>query len=128
MLIDTGSSNTWVGAGKAYVRTETSQATANLLVSDVYSLTSHRYLSDNMQEVTYGSGFVFGKQGHVQEIRGHVLTWIIGEAFSDTVTVADGLAIENQVIGSALTSQGFDGVDGIIGYAVFSRKFALYLH
>ncbi|EIW52039.1 acid protease [Trametes versicolor FP-101664 SS1] len=82
LLIDTGSSNTWVGAGKAYVRTETSQATANLL------------------EVTYGSGFVFGKQG---------------EAFSDTVTVADGLAIENQVIGSALTSQGFDGVDGIIG-------------
>lgn len=128
MLIDTGSSNTWVGAGKAYVRTETSQATANLVVSDVCSFTSYTYLSDNVQEVTYGSGFVFGKQGHVQETHGHVLTWIIGEAFSDTVTVADGLAIENQVIGSALDSSGFDGVDGIIGYAVFLRTSVLYLH
>ncbi|KAI0634433.1 acid protease [Trametes polyzona] len=79
LLIDTGSSNTWVGAGKPYVRTETSQSTLDLV------------------EVTYGSGFVFG------------------ELFSDTVTLADGLAVTNQMIGSALDSEGFDGVDGIIG-------------
>lgn len=53
---------------------------------------------------------------------------ITGEAFSDTVTVADGLAIENQVIGSALDSSGFDGVDGIIGFVVFLQTFVIYLH
>jgi cathepsin E len=33
LLIDTGSSNTWVGAGKAYVKTSTSVQTANRVVS-----------------------------------------------------------------------------------------------
>ncbi|KAI0819363.1 acid protease [Trametes gibbosa] len=82
LLIDTGSSNTWVGAGKAYVRTETSQATGNLV------------------EVTYGSGFVFG---------------CIGEAFTDSVTLADGFVVQDQTIGAAIDDEGFDGVDGIIG-------------
>lgn len=44
LLIDTGSSNTWVGAGQAYVRTSTSQATGEL------------------SEITYGSGFFFGNE------------------------------------------------------------------
>ncbi|OSC99237.1 acid protease [Trametes coccinea BRFM310] len=79
LLIDTGSSNTWVGAGKAFVRTSTTKATGNLV------------------SVTYGSGFVFG------------------EEFTDQVTLAPGLVIQNQAIGAALESQGFDGVDGIIG-------------
>ncbi|KAJ8474569.1 hypothetical protein ONZ51_g7129 [Trametes cubensis] len=79
LLIDTGSSNTWVGAGKAFVTSSTTQATGNLV------------------EVTYGSGFVFGQQ------------------FTDQVTLAPGLVIENQSIGAALDSEGFDGVDGIIG-------------
>ncbi|KAL7284878.1 hypothetical protein ACG7TL_002192 [Trametes sanguinea] len=79
LLIDTGSSNTWVGAGKAFVRTSTTKATGNLV------------------SVTYGSGFVFG------------------EEFTDQVTLAPGLVIQDQAIGAALESQGFDGVDGIIG-------------
>ena len=33
LLIDTGSSNTWVGAGQAYVRTSTSTQTSNRVVS-----------------------------------------------------------------------------------------------
>ncbi|KAH9848590.1 acid protease [Lenzites betulinus] len=81
LLIDTGSSNTWVGAGKAYVRTDTSKATGNLV------------------SVTYGSGFVFGR-------------W---EAFTDSVTLADGFVVQGQTIGAALEDEGFDGVDGIIG-------------
>ncbi|KAI0767720.1 acid protease [Fomes fomentarius] len=44
LLIDTGSSNTWVGAGQPYVRTSTSIATGDLV------------------EVIYGSGFVIGQQ------------------------------------------------------------------
>ncbi|KAI0649649.1 acid protease [Trametes meyenii] len=44
LLIDTGSSNTWVGAGKAFVQTSTTRTTGNLV------------------QVTYGSGFVFGEQ------------------------------------------------------------------
>ncbi|EJC99400.1 family A1 protease [Fomitiporia mediterranea MF3/22] len=79
LLIDTGSSNTWVGAGKRFVETSTSQDTGDLV------------------SVQYGSGF------------------FIGEEFSDTVTLAEGLVIENQGIGDALISQGFDGVDGILG-------------
>jgi hypothetical protein len=33
LLIDTGSSNTWVGAGKPYVKTKSSMNTSNDLVS-----------------------------------------------------------------------------------------------
>ncbi|KAK7680347.1 hypothetical protein QCA50_016587 [Cerrena zonata] len=79
LLVDTGSSNTWVGAGKALRTTSTTQATGNLV------------------QVTYGSGFVFGSE------------------VIDQVTLAPGLVIENQSIGSAILSQGFDGLDGIIG-------------
>ncbi|KAL5501258.1 hypothetical protein ACEPAH_9645 [Sanghuangporus vaninii] len=79
LLIDTGSSNTWVGAGRAYVRTSTSEATGDLT------------------EVTYGSGF------------------FIGTEFLDTVTLAEDLVITNQGIGAAAISEGFDGVDGILG-------------
>ncbi len=64
LLIDTGSSNTWVGAGKAFVHTATTKDTGNLVVCDVCSFTSYTFSSDDMQEVTYGSGFVIGTQGH----------------------------------------------------------------
>ncbi|TFK41838.1 aspartic protease [Crucibulum laeve] len=79
LLIDTGSSNTWVGAGKAYVRTSTSVQTSNRV------------------SVTYGSGSFSGTE------------------FTDQVTLASGLVIPNQSIGVASTSEGFDGVDGILG-------------
>ncbi|TCD63445.1 hypothetical protein EIP91_005386 [Steccherinum ochraceum] len=80
LLVDTGSSNTWVGAQQTnpFVVTSTSQDTGNLV------------------EVTYGSGFVFGEQ------------------FIDQLTIGD-VVIENQSLGAALLSEGFDGVDGIIG-------------
>ncbi|KAM5544280.1 hypothetical protein V8D89_001940 [Ganoderma adspersum] len=47
--------------------------------------------------VTYGSGSFSGTE------------------FTDTVTVGPGLTITGQSIGVASTSQGFDGVDGIVG-------------
>ncbi|KAH9486239.1 Polyporopepsin [Psilocybe cubensis] len=79
LLIDTGSSNTWVGAGTPYKKTSTSVQTSNKV------------------SVTYGSGSFSGTE------------------FTDTVTIASGLVIPKQSIGVASTSQGFQGVDGILG-------------
>ena len=80
LLIDTGSSNTWVGADKKYRVTETSVRT-NASVN-----------------VSYGSGKFTGNE------------------FVDRVTLGPGLAIEKQSIGVATSAQGFQGVDGILGY------------
>lgn len=38
-----------------------------------------------------------------------------GEEWTDTVTLAPGLVIENQSIGVASSATGFSGVDGILG-------------
>ncbi|KAL5495110.1 hypothetical protein ACEPAI_572 [Sanghuangporus weigelae] len=79
LLIDTGSSNTWVGAGRSYARTSTSTQT------------------DDRVSVTYGSGSFSGTE------------------FTDAVSLGNGLTIAKQSIGVASTSQGFQGVDGILG-------------
>ncbi|KAG6875927.1 hypothetical protein C0992_001703 [Termitomyces sp. T32_za158] len=79
LIVDTGSSNTWVGATQPYIVTGTSIETADSVA------------------VTYGSGSFSGIE------------------FFDTVTITNGLVIPEQAIGAALTSSGFEGVDGIIG-------------
>ncbi|KAH7926943.1 acid protease [Leucogyrophana mollusca] len=79
LLIDTGSSNTWVGADQAYNPTSTSEDTGNTV------------------SVSYGSGS------------------FSGEEYTDTVTLTSGLTITQQSIGVATTSEGFEGVDGILG-------------
>ncbi|KDR85732.1 hypothetical protein GALMADRAFT_53199 [Galerina marginata CBS 339.88] len=79
LLIDTGSSNTWVGATKAFKKTGTSTQT------------------NNKVSVTYGSGSFSGTE------------------FTDQVSLGSGLTISKQSIGVASTSQGFQGVDGILG-------------
>ncbi|EMD36748.1 hypothetical protein CERSUDRAFT_51190 [Gelatoporia subvermispora B] len=78
LIVDTGSSNTWVGAGKAFEESSSTKSTGQEVA------------------VTYGSGF------------------FIGEQFTDTVTIGS-LVIPNQGIGAALISEGFEGVDGILG-------------
>ncbi|OCH85903.1 aspartic proteinase precursor [Obba rivulosa] len=78
LIVDTGSSNTWVGAGKGFVESSTTKSTGQEV------------------SVTYGSGF------------------FLGEQFTDTVTIGS-LSIPNQGIGAAIFSEGFDGVDGILG-------------
>ncbi|KAJ7182851.1 hypothetical protein C8R43DRAFT_1116470 [Mycena crocata] len=45
---------------------------------------------------------------------GEMATWPSNE-FLDRVTLASGLVISNQSIGVATSSEGFDGVDGILG-------------
>ncbi|KAI0962223.1 hypothetical protein AcV7_001110 [Taiwanofungus camphoratus] len=79
LLVDTGSSNTWLGADKAYKKTSTSKSTGESV------------------SVTYGSGSFSGTE------------------YTDTVTFGDGLTITKQSIGVASSSQGFSGVDGILG-------------
>ncbi|KAG6813214.1 hypothetical protein H0H92_013101 [Tricholoma furcatifolium] len=79
LIVDTGSSNTWVGATAEYVRTSSSVETGDGV------------------SVTYGSGSFSGTE------------------FVDTVTIASSLVITGQSIGVASSSDGFEGVDGIIG-------------
>ncbi|TBU30450.1 aspartic peptidase A1 [Dichomitus squalens] len=79
LLVDTGSSNTWVGAGKSFVQSSTTRQTRDAV------------------SVTYGSGFFEGTE------------------FTDTVSLGGGLTINGQSIGVATESEGFDGVDGIVG-------------
>ncbi|CCL99078.1 uncharacterized protein FIBRA_01090 [Fibroporia radiculosa] len=79
LIVDTGSSNTWVGADQAYVQTNTSRNTGEEV------------------EVDYGSGY------------------FEGEEYTDTVTLGSGFAITNQSIGVASVTEGFSGVDGILG-------------
>ncbi|KAJ3973542.1 aspartic peptidase domain-containing protein [Lentinula raphanica] len=78
LIVDTGSSNTWVGANPA-----------NRLTPPV---------SLDLLEVTYGSGAVLGQET------------------DKTVNVTPDVAVESQSIGEAITSVGFDGVDGIMGF------------
>ncbi|TBU22553.1 acid protease [Dichomitus squalens] len=78
LIVDTGSANIWVGAGKAYDRTSSSQPTGQSV------------------SVQYGSGD------------------LSGEEFIDTVTIGS-MVVPNVSIGSASTSQGFEGVDGVLG-------------
>ncbi|KAG2109292.1 acid protease [Suillus discolor] len=79
LLIDTGSSNTWLGANASYSPTSTSVDTGSTVA------------------VSYGSGS------------------FSGEEYTDTVHLSAGLVIDEQSIGVASSSQGFQGVDGILG-------------
>jgi len=79
LLIDTGSSNTWVGAHTKYKKTSTSKKTGKSV------------------SVSYGSGS------------------FSGEEYTDQVALSSSLIIKSQSIGVASTSQGFSGVDGILG-------------
>ncbi|KAG8221343.1 acid protease [Butyriboletus roseoflavus] len=61
LLIDTGSSNTWIGASKAYIQTSTSRDTGNtVLVS--YASGSSMQGEEWTDTVTFASGLVIGNQ------------------------------------------------------------------
>ena len=96
LLIDTGSSNTWLGASKAYTKTKTSKDTGHKVVCfPCLRVTSSNLKRD--QSVSYGSGS------------------FSGEEWTDTVDLGSGLVIENQSIGVASSATGFSGFDGILG-------------
>lgn len=60
LIVDTGSSNTWVGAGKAYVKTSTSVKTSNS-VSVTYGSGSFSG-TEYLDQVTIASGLVIPNQ------------------------------------------------------------------
>ena len=103
LIVDTGSSNTWVGANQPYVNTSSSVDTGAEVVGLIAQFSTYvgksrltTVLLSVLQEVFYGSGFFFG------------------EEYTDTVTIGD-LVIKNQSIGVAEIAFGFNGLDGILG-------------
>ena len=96
-MVDTGSSNTWVGSGTAYVKTSTSYDTGEPVA------------------VGYGSGSFEGMKDIISCNICAYLRSSIGTEYTDTVTLGTGLTITAQSIGVAATSTGFTGVDGIVG-------------
>jgi hypothetical protein len=113
------SSNTWVGAGKDYVKTNTSHKTTNKVVSGLEFVFMRNLCVEslNQQKVRYGSGtfsgkFLLGSPIILELInsRNH-----IGNEFTDKVTIGPGLVISNQSIGVATKANGFLGVDGLLG-------------
>ncbi|KAG6813705.1 hypothetical protein H0H92_008112 [Tricholoma furcatifolium] len=89
LIVDTGSSNTWVGAKKKYVATKTSVKTEDTVTN----------LNIALQYFAYGEGFFAGNE------------------YLDTVTITDGIVITNQSIGVATSFADID-VDGILGQAI----------
>lgn len=79
LIVDTGSSNTWVGSGTKFSAGSTGTSTGKKF------------------SVSYGSGDVSGTE------------------YTDTVSLG-GVTVSKQSIGVASSSDGFEGVDGIIGF------------
>ncbi|KAF9979932.1 hypothetical protein BGZ75_009060 [Mortierella antarctica] len=86
LIIDTGSSNTWIGANRTrpYVKTSTSYETRDAV-------------QEKKIRVEYGSGSFSGKE------------------YLDQVMLGSELVLKNQSIGVATEAEGFDNVDGILG-------------
>ncbi|KAF7982212.1 hypothetical protein HWV62_29400 [Athelia sp. TMB] len=98
LLIDTGSSNTWAGAknSEAYHPTSTSKRQSEYIVR-LFFLPSQTQSNSLHQFMSYGSG------------------QMSGDTYTDQVTLGNGLVIKNQFIGFSTESQGFTGIDGILG-------------
>jgi len=62
LVVDTGSSNTWVGAGKTYVRTSTSTSTGNSVSVTYGSGNSSFSGTEFIDQVTLTSGLVISQQ------------------------------------------------------------------
>ena len=121
LLIDTGSSNTWVGAGTPFTVTSTTTDTGDLVVRLSSAHPSfERYELIPLQEVVYGSGFVIGIHPTLTMRRIGSDPHPIGEEVLDQVAISDSLVLTNQSIGVAFEDSGFDGVDGILGWVTFS--------
>ena len=116
LLIDTGSSNTWVGAGQPYVKTSTSQETDDSAVIS-HHRTSVSALTNPCLPVCVIWIWVVLWWVYIYDSRLHYIptSSFLGTEYLDTVTIALGLVISQQSIGVASNSTGFDGFDGILG-------------
>ncbi|PPR01599.1 hypothetical protein CVT26_013337 [Gymnopilus dilepis] len=79
------------------IDTGSSNTWAGAQLFNSYKMTSTTKFTGDVVQVTYGSGSVLGVEAH------------------DTMDLAPGLNLPNQSLGMALVSEGFTGVDGILG-------------
>jgi hypothetical protein len=119
LIIDTGSANTWIGAGKPYARTNTSVQTNDQVVSIfifVQSIDQHKMGSQQPSTSMYNMALRHSLV-HVPVIVPPMpsLHPLSGTEFTDTVTITPGVVIPSQSIGVASTSRGMKDVDGILG-------------
>ena len=114
--MNTGSSNTWVGAHKAYHPSRTSQSTGNTVVRLAPMSSFDPRLTVWDQDVSYGSGRMSGEEC-MRSFSGYVNSVLQTVPDTDTVTLGPHLVIQSQSIGVATRSQGFEGIDGILGKA-----------
>ncbi|CCL98700.1 uncharacterized protein FIBRA_00704 [Fibroporia radiculosa] len=107
LVLDTGSSNTWVGDYTPYARTNTSFPTGEAINITYgigyigytpYARTNTSFPTGQTLSITYGGASM------------------LGDEYYDEVTIAPGITIKNQSIGAATNITSFEsGVDGILG-------------
>ena len=125
LIIDTGSSNTWVGANTPYTQTSTSTDTGRQVVSSdaIYFfirrdsfIDAHFCSSPAMAPANFlvcSSMLPLNKHRQIEP-------FVSGEEFTDQVTLGS-LVINDQSIGVALEAEGFTTADGILGYALMTE-------
>ena len=119
LIVDTASSNTWVGAITPYSRTSTSVETPDLVVSIASYV--NRWTSSNQkpmdQNVTYPSININSSfTGKIDFFFFYLLYLapIPGSLYNDTVTLAPGVNASDQPIGISIASDGISR-DGVLG-------------
>ena len=93
------SSNAWIGAGKSYVKTKTSQQTNNSVVSHHFQ---HRRNENILSSRPSATGPEISQVLIPINIQQYNLKHHLGTEFIDTVTLG-GLVVTNQSIGVAST-------------------------
>lgn len=115
LVIDTGSANTWVGAGKTYKQTSTSEATGSKVVRTGGPTPASVHLTRVCclsQHVSWTDGALY----------------MTGKEYIDMVNITSDLVIKYQAIGVASDTAGFDGYDGVLGLGPVSLTYAGRFH
>lgn len=119
LLVDTGSSNTWVGALQPYQQTQTSVQTRDSVVRFNELTRSILFLNNcrELQSVNYGNGESFEGMCHMDNllVLRCLLMYALGTEFNDLVSFDSDLTVFGQSIGAAIDSSGFDDSDGVLG-------------
>ena len=113
---DVGSSNTWVGADKKYVKTSTSKSTGATVVRELHTQHTETVLTRSCRtSATALARSLAPSVSMTRRMLSDITHTRNGLSDTDTVTLGPSLVIQNQSIGVASTAQGFQGVDGILG-------------
>ena len=112
LIIDTGSSNTWVGGNKPYKETTTSVKTSDMVVRIVSRADSQPCSIESERNIwiRFYDRLVIPRESRLPYL--HLQP---GAEYLDSVTIAPGVVISGQSIGVASNSSGFFNLDGIMG-------------